>query len=141
LDRADSSLHAPGFVGVGRLDRDAAPATSFGLRRDVLGLPTDSLFDHPLGNLLTDLDGEFLDVGELGPPGDTPLAVDATIQLFGEATQEVLQIILDDRRVLDACHPWLLSEVATHDEMEFKTRLYLRCLCCAKMVVHPKQSL
>jgi hypothetical protein len=50
-------------------------------------LPTDPLFDHLPGNLPTDLDGEFLDVGELGPPGDAPLAVDATIQVFGEATQ------------------------------------------------------
>ena len=53
--------------------------------------------------LLTDLDGQFLDVGKLGPPGDTPLTVDATVQLFGEATQQVLQFILDDCRVLDAC--------------------------------------
>jgi hypothetical protein len=53
-------------------------------------LPADPLFDHLPGNFPTDLDREFLDVGELGPPGDAGLTVDATIQVFGEATQQVL---------------------------------------------------
>jgi hypothetical protein len=123
VDGADSSLQAPGFFSVGRLDRDAAPTTAFGLGRNVVGLTADSLFDHPPGNLLTNLDGEFLDVGELGPPGNTPLAINATVQLFGEATQQVLQIILDDRRILDACYPWLLSIVATQEQTESKTRI------------------
>jgi hypothetical protein len=87
-------------------------------------LPADSLFDHLPGDLPTDLDGELLDVGELGTLGDAPLAVDATIQIFREATQEVLQIILDDCRILDACHPWLLSVVATQEQTDFKTEQY-----------------
>ena len=89
-------------------------------------MPADSLFDHLPGDLPTDLDGEFFDVGELSPPRDASLAVDATIQVFGEATQEVLQIILDDCRVIGACHPWLLSVVATQEQTEFKTELYPR---------------
>jgi hypothetical protein len=37
------------------------------------------LFDHPPRDFLTDLNGEFLDVRELGSPRDTLLAVDATV--------------------------------------------------------------
>jgi hypothetical protein len=119
MGRADSRLHGPGFMGVPRLERDATPATNFGLSRDVIGLPTDCLFDHSPGNLLTDLNGEFLDVSKLGPPRDAFLAIDATVQIFGEAIQQVLQLILDDCRVLDARHPWLLPTLAIQDEMAF----------------------
>jgi hypothetical protein len=120
VGRADSSPHGPGLASLGRLDQDAARATAFGLGRNVGGLAADSLFNHTPGNLFTDLDGELLDIDELGPSWNTPLAVNATIQLFCEATQ---QVFLDDRWILYGCHPWLRSILATRWQTAFKTAL------------------
>jgi hypothetical protein len=62
------------------------------------------------------LDGQFLQVRELGPPGHALGAIDPMDQLFGDTLEEILQFCLRNRRIDWACHPWLLEEVESRGD-------------------------
>lgn len=78
----------------------------------------EPLLHHVQREGLADLDGHFLDVGELGAPGNTVGAVNPAVEIFCKATQEILQFILDDRGGFGVRHPWLLPEVASREKVE-----------------------
>jgi len=66
---------------------------------------SEGLIDHVLGDRLTELDGQFLQVGELGPPRHPLGAIDAMEELFCNPLEEVLQFKLDDGRIGLTSHP------------------------------------
>jgi hypothetical protein len=91
----------------------ATRATGVGFQGDGGGLTRESLVDHALRDGLSELDGQFLQFGELGPPGHARGAIDPMDQLFGDTLEEVFQFRLRKLRIDVACHPLLLKDVVS----------------------------
>jgi hypothetical protein len=87
------------------LDRAATTATGLGLGRDDGRLSGEGLVDHGLGDRLTELDGQFLQVRQLGPPGHAVGPIDPIKEIYCDALQELLRFRPDDRRLGWVSHP------------------------------------
>lgn len=90
--RAHLGGHGPGFRVPGGVERRPAHTTRIDLERNRGRLAHQSLIDHALRDGLPELDGQFLQVGELGPPGHALRTVDPVNQLFGDTLEKVLQL-------------------------------------------------
>jgi len=86
---------------------DGAPAdpTGLGLCRHGLGLADQGLVHHAPRNRLTDLDGQFLQVRELGAPGQALGAEDLLKEMFCDPLNQILLIDNDGGRIGCASHP------------------------------------
>ena len=64
-------------------------AEVFGGRQDLQGLFLQDRFEKLMGNVLTEFDDEFLDIGETGAPGKSVRAVEFVVEIFGHAVKIV----------------------------------------------------
>jgi hypothetical protein len=63
------------------------------------------LVHHAPGDRLTDLNGEFLQVRELGPPGHSLPTIDLVEEMFCHALNQILLIDDDGGRIGAVSHP------------------------------------
>ena len=70
-----------------------------------LGLTGEGLIHHSPRDRLTDLNGEFLQVGEPGAPGQALGSEDLLEEMFCDPLNEVLLINDDRGRIDDVSHP------------------------------------
>jgi hypothetical protein len=91
---------------VGRFHGSAAGGTGQGLGRGLSGLSLEGLIEHLLGQHLTDLNGQFFEVAEVGAPDGSLRAVEFIDKVFGDAVEEVLDLGKGRVGVVGG-HPWL----------------------------------
>jgi hypothetical protein len=70
-----------------------------------LGLAGEGLIHHAPRDGLADLDGQFLQVRELGAPRHPLPAEDLLEEMFGDPLNEILLIDHDGGRIQCASHP------------------------------------
>jgi hypothetical protein len=87
------------------LGRRAADPAGLGRGGDGLGLAGEGPVHHGPRDRPTDLDGEFLQVGELGAPGQAVGPEDLLEEMFRDPLDEVLLIDDDRGRIDDVSHP------------------------------------
>jgi len=104
VDRAHGGGHGPWFGrGTGFHGRPA-DSTGLGLGGHGSGLPGQGLGYHTLRDGLADLDGQFLQVRELGAPGHPLKAKDLLDEMFCDSLNQRLLIDDDGGRISCVSH-------------------------------------
>jgi hypothetical protein len=95
----------PGLAGGPGLDRRATDPAGLGRGRHGLSLAGEGPVHHGPRDRLTDPDGELLQVGELGAPGQALGPEDLLEEMFRDPLDQRLLIDDDRGRIDDVSHP------------------------------------
>lgn len=105
VDRPHRGGDGPRLAGGTVLHRGAADATSLGRGGHRLGLACEGLIHHAPGDRLTDLNGQLLQLGESGAPGQALGSKDLVEEMFCDPLNELLLINDDRGRIGGMSHP------------------------------------
>lgn len=104
------------------------------------GLALQAKLEHLLGQDITNLDDEILQLRQLRAPLGSLRPPDAVGKVFGHALDVGADFIYFGAPLFVACHPWLLIEVAAIRPTSLRRESTTPLSCHANQVLHPRGS-